>query len=43
MVTDISHRLIMGGNVVTTLVPSYWIGSSSFLQVIRTIIKAQGL
>ena len=43
MVTDISHLLIMGENVVTTLVSSYWIGSSSFLQVIRATIKAQDL
>ena len=30
----------MMDNVVTTLVPSYLIGSSSFFQVTRTIIKA---
>ena len=30
-----------GRNVVTTLVPSFWSGSSSFLQVTRPILKAQ--
>ena len=33
-----SHRLIMGKNVVATLVPLFFIGSSSFLQVTRTTI-----
>ena len=28
-------------NVVTTLVPSFLIGSSSFLQATRTLIKSQ--
>ena len=35
-----SHRLIMGENPVSTLAPSFLIGSSSFLQVRRTTIKA---
>ena len=36
MATDSSHRVIMGQNLVTTLAPSFLIGSSLFLQVIRT-------
>ena len=36
MATDSSHRVIMGENLVTTLAPSYLIGSSLFLQVTRT-------
>ena len=32
------HRLIMGKNVVATLAPLFFIGSSSFLQVTRTTI-----
>ena len=35
-----SHRLIMGENLVSTLAPSFLIGSSSFLQVMRTTLKA---
>ena len=38
MTTDSSHRVIMGENVVNTLVPSFLIGSSSYLQVTRTTI-----
>ena len=41
MVTDSSHRVIMGENVVTTLAPSFLIGSSSYLQVMRTSITSQ--
>ena len=40
MATDSSHRVIMGENLVTTLAPSFLIGSSLFLQVIRTTIKS---
>ena len=40
MATDSSHRVIMGGNLVTTLAPSCLIGSL-FLQVTRTNIKSQ--
>ena len=36
MATDSSHRVIMGGNLVSTLAPSFLIGSSSYLQVLRT-------
>ena len=35
-----SHRLIKGENLVSTLEPSFLIGSFSFLQVTRTTIKA---
>ena len=38
MATDSSHRVIMGENVVSTLAPSFLIGSSSYLQVTRTSI-----
>ena len=31
MATDSSHRVIMGENVVSTLAPSFLIGSSSYL------------
>ena len=41
MATDSSHRVIMGGNVVTTLAPSFFIGSSSYLQVTRTSITSR--
>ena len=41
METDSSHRVIMGVYVVTPLAPSFLIGSSSFLQVIRTTIKSR--
>ena len=41
MATDISHRVIMGENLVTTLAPSLLIGSSLFLQVTRTTIKSR--
>ena len=40
MATDSFHRVIMGKNLVSTLAPSFLIGSSSFLQVTRTTIKA---
>ena len=33
-----NHRVIMGENVVSTLAPSFFIGSSSYLQVTRTFI-----
>ena len=38
LVTDISHRVIIGKNLVNTLALSFLIGSSSFLQVTRTTI-----
>ena len=38
MATDSSHRVIMGENLVTTLAPSFLIGSSLFLQVTSTTI-----
>ena len=41
MAKDSSHRLIMEGNLVITLAPSFSIGSSSLLQVRRTTIKAR--
>ena len=41
MATDSSHRVIMGENVVTTLVPSFLIGSSLFLQVMRTTMRSR--
>ena len=41
MATDSSHRVIMGENDVNTLAPSFLIGSSSFLQVIRTVITSR--
>ena len=40
MATDSSYRVMMGGNLVNTLAPSFMIGSSSFLQVRRTTIKS---
>ena len=40
MATDGSHRVIMGENLVTTLVTSFSFGSSSFLQVTRTSIAS---
>ena len=33
--------VIMGKNLATTLASSFWIGSSVFLQVTRTIIKSR--
>ena len=41
MATDSSHRVIKGGNVVTTLAPLFLIRSSSYLQVTRTFIKSR--
>ena len=41
MATDSPHRAIMGKNVVSTLAPSFLIGSSLYLQVTRTCIKAR--
>ena len=41
MATDSSHRVIMGENVVSTLAPSFLIGSSSYLQVMRTSITSR--
>ena len=41
MATDSFHRVIMGDNLVTTLAPSFLIGSSLFLQVTRTPIKSR--
>ena len=38
MATDSCHRVIMGENLVTTLAPSFLIGSSLFLQVTKTTI-----
>ena len=38
MATDSSHRVIMGENVVSSLAPSFLIGSSSYWQVTRTTI-----
>ena len=38
--TDSSHRVLMGENLVTTLAPSFFIGSSLFLQVTRTTITS---
>ena len=38
--TDSFHRIIVGENLVSTLDSPNWIGSSSFLQVIRKDIKA---
>ena len=38
MATDSSHRVIMGENVVSSLAPSFLIGSSSYLQLTRTTI-----
>ena len=35
MATESSHRVIMGKNVVSTLAPSFLIGSSSYLQVTK--------
>ena len=40
MATDSSHRVIMGENLVSTLGPSFLIGFSSHLQVMRTIIMS---
>ena len=39
--TDSSHRVIMGETVVSTLSPSFLIGSSSYLQVRRTFITSR--
>ena len=41
MATDSSHRVIMGENIVTTLAPSFLIGSSSYLQVTSTSITSR--
>ena len=41
MATDSSHRVIIGQNVVNTLAPSFLIGSSSYLQVTRTLITSR--
>ena len=44
MATDSSHRVTMGkmlGHVVNTLAPLFLIGSSSYLQVMRTSITSQ--
>ena len=38
MATDSSHRVIMGEKVVSTLAPSFLIGSTSYCQVTRTTI-----
>ena len=38
MATDSSHRVFNGENLVSTLAASFLIGSSSYLQVTRTII-----
>ena len=39
MATNTSYRVIMGKNLVNTLTSVLLIGSSSFLQVTRTIVK----
>ena len=36
MAKESSHRIIMGENLVTTLAPSFLIGSSLFLQVMKS-------
>ena len=41
MATDSSHRVIMGENLISTLAPSFLIGSSSYLQATRTTIVSQ--
>ena len=41
MATNSFHRVIMGENVVSTLAPSFFIGSSSYLQVTSTSITSQ--
>ena len=41
MATNSSHRVIMGKILVTTLAPSFFICSSLFLQVTRTIIRSR--
>ena len=41
MATDTSHLGYNGENVVNTLAPSFLIGSSSFLQVTRTVITSR--
>ena len=42
MATDSSHRVIYNGeNVVSTLAPSFLMGSSSYLQVTRTSITSR--
>ena len=41
MATDSSHRGYNGENVVSTLAPSFLIGSSSYLQVTRTLITSR--
>ena len=40
MATDSSHRVIMGKTFETTLTPSFFIGFSLFLQVMRTTIES---
>ena len=41
MATNSSHRVIMGENVVSTLAPSFLIGSSSYFHVTRTFIRSR--
>ena len=41
MATNSSRRVIMGENVLSTLAPSFLIGSSSYLQVTRTSITSR--
>ena len=41
MATDSSHRVIMGKNVVSTLAPSFLIGSSPYLKLTRTFITSR--
>ena len=41
MATDSSHMGYNGENVVSTLTPSFLIGSSSYLQVTRTFITSR--
>ena len=40
MATDSSHRVIMVGNLVSTIALPFFIGSSLFLQVTMTAVKA---
>ena len=41
MATDTSHNVMMRENIMTSLAPSFFIGSSLFLQVRRTTIKSR--
>ena len=41
MAKDSSRRVIMGKSHMATLVPLFFIGSTSFLQVTRTTLKSE--